>query len=140
MKTLTIASIAFATSLSVFSATANARDVIGKVVAVEEAPYLCTERRDNLSSTPVVMAVAGGLTGNQFGDGNGKVALTALGAIAGAALGSANRRHNEDRIDCQFDGYINVIEYKDRHGNTYQTTRQTQYAMRVGSRLNIRIR
>lgn len=130
----------FMAAISVFPVKANAYETIGKVISVEQAPLMCSERRSNPTSSPFIMGVTGALTGNQFGKGNGKVANTVIGAAAGAYIGSNNKRHNEQRIDCKFDGYINTISYTDRYGREVQTTRQTAHALRVGSRLNIRTR
>lgn len=140
MKNISITSALFASLISVFSSYANAYQTIGTVISTEQAPMMCTERRDNLTSSPFAMAISGGFAGNQFGKGNGKIAMTAVGAAVGAAVGSANRRYNEQRIDCKFDGYISTIEYTDRYGNKFHTTRQSQYALRVGTKLNINVR
>ncbi|WP_343583035.1 glycine zipper 2TM domain-containing protein [Herbaspirillum sp.] len=64
----------------------------GKIVAVQ--PRLVSVNRPNLASA-AVGGLAGGVVGHQFGQGNGKTALTILGAVAGAAAGSQVGRHQE---------------------------------------------
>ena len=39
-------------------------------------------------------AVIGGLIGNQFGDGDGKAAMTVLGAIAGGSIASERKQES----------------------------------------------
>lgn len=138
MNKLTTALIVTATLFA--SASSFAYDAIGTVVKVEEAPMICTERRQNLSSSPFLMGVAGALVGNQIGDGSGQVLATAAGAVVGASVGSSNKRHNSSRVDCKFDGYIATIQYEGTDGYIYQTTRQTERPFRLGSRMNINVR
>lgn len=125
-----------------FSAGAHAsrQEVVGTVVHVEQAPMECYERRNNTTSSPVIMAIAGGLAGNQFGSGSGKKAMTAIGAIAGAATASSNRAYNSDRIDCRSDGYLNTIQYTDRYGRVAQVTKQTASRLPLNARLRVMVR
>jgi uncharacterized protein YcfJ len=57
------------------------------------------------SATPVIVgSIIGGVIGNQFGGGNGKVALTAAGAVLGGSIGNdVSHRRNPD-------GYYVVTE------------------------------
>jgi uncharacterized protein YcfJ len=138
MKTIT--TVSAVVLMSVFAAGAQAYQTIGKVISSERAPMQCKELRDNVTSNPVLMGIAGAAAGHQFGSGNGRKAMTVVGAVVGASVGSSNRQYNDQRMDCRNDGYINVIEYTDRYGNVLHTTRQTEYRLSNGDRLNINVR
>lgn len=63
-----------------------------------------------------VGTLAGGALGSQFGNGNGKTAMTAIGAVAGAAIGdSAAQRANRHQATEWFvrldkGGMISVVQ------------------------------
>ncbi len=55
------------------------------------ALLVCVSACSNVSNQTIgatTGAIAGGVVGNQFGDGNGKIAATAIGALAGGVIGS----------------------------------------------------
>lgn len=88
----------------------------------------------------ILGGVAGGLIGNQFGGGSGNAAMTALGAVAGAATGQNMARgtkcYPRDRVSYiereqeVIDGYIVTVE----SGEEFRT--KTRY--HVGDRVRIR--
>ena len=63
----------------------------------EDTEYYRTNHRrgggDPVGNT-VISGLLGGLVGNQFGDGRGRDAMTVLGTLVGAAVGSDNARRN----------------------------------------------
>lgn len=64
---------------------------VDEQVCWEEEVWL--ERRP--SAAPVVLgAVIGGVVGHQFGDGNGRTAMTVAGAAVGGAVGASVARNN----------------------------------------------
>lgn len=84
----------------------------------------------------VTGAIIGGVIGNQFGNGNGKDAMTVLGAIAGAnvadqprrvIVGSRTEQHCDYRTEYvesrEVDGYVVYYKYGYRQG-TVVTERQ----------------
>ncbi len=125
--------------VAMLSGTVAAYDdeVVGEVVSSRQAPLQCKERSRGVSNNSVVTALIGGAIGNQFGDGNGRAAMTALGAVVGAGVGSSNRQANEGRMDCRSDGYISVIQFVDQYGNVLQTSRKTVHQLRVGTEVLI---
>lgn len=86
-------------------------EVVGTVVRSERAPEVCEERNSGAGSNPLLMGLLGGVIGNQFGSGNGRKAMTAVGAVTGAAM--ANKRDNEleGKYDCSRDGYNHTVRY-----------------------------
>ena len=85
-------------------------------------------------------AIIGGAIGNQFGEGDGKTAMTVLGAIIGAEAGSGGRKtqcRNEinSRVERVFVGYN--VKWKWVH-STGQF--QTMEHFDVGQRIWIELR
>jgi uncharacterized protein YcfJ len=88
----------------------------------------------------IVGGVVGGLVGSRFGGGQGRGAMTALGAVAGAATGQRmtadTKCYMRDRISYiereeeVIDGYIVTIE----GGDEFRT--KTRY--QIGDRVRIR--
>lgn len=80
--------------LSVLSACTSiqqepAHIVYGKVIFMETRQIM--EKQPNLTGA-AVGGITGGFVGYQFGKGNGKTAMTVLGAVAGTAAG---RQYNQ---------------------------------------------
>jgi outer membrane lipoprotein SlyB len=57
----------------------------GTIISTRQ--YMTIENEPN-GTGALIGGILGGVTGNQFGKGNGKTALTVLGVVAGAAVGS----------------------------------------------------
>lgn len=74
----------------------------------------------NQDTGTVVGAVAGGVIGNQFGSGKGKVLATAVGVVAGGIIGSEiGRRMDEHDRRQAMEAEYRALEY----GNDDQPTR-----------------
>ncbi len=109
----------------------------------------------------VLGGIIGGLLGNRFGDGHGRDAATAVGIIAGAAIGSgadrnnrhynsrySNSRYNnrDSRRQCytqrdyyeeqRITGYDVAYEYI---GRTYHTRMQNHPGDRVRIQVNVQV-
>ena len=71
------------------TAIAIRRRVIGLFAGVSLAALLagCAGVSQNESTGAILGGAAGAVLGNQFGDGDGRVVMTALGAILGATVG-----------------------------------------------------
>ena len=139
MKTLAITFIAAMLFISA-NASAARYEVVATVVDSYPAPMDCHEERDNLSSSPLVGAIAGGLAGRQFGGGSGRNWATAAGAIVGASVASSNRAHNQNRITCRNDGYlVNVTYISPVTGREAMTTKQSPNPLRKDTRIKITV-
>jgi outer membrane lipoprotein SlyB len=62
------------------------------VESVRQVQVPAKDNSDHLVGT-IAGGVAGGVVGNQFGGGNGKTALTVLGAVGGALAGREVERN-----------------------------------------------
>ncbi|MFK8053686.1 MAG: glycine zipper 2TM domain-containing protein [Woeseiaceae bacterium] len=106
-----------------------------------------TRRRDGVGRT-IAGAIIGGVIGNQFGDGGGRDAMTALGTVIGAAAANDGQRaesqvrtrterfcetryeyETRDRVE----GYRVTYRYK---GETYTTRTESD----PGDRIRVRVR
>lgn len=85
-------------------------EVVGLVKKSEYSEF-CYKKSDSEAGKKILGAFIGGLIGNQFGSGNGRIAMTILGAGTGAAVtGSSNDR---DIYKCKSDGYENLVFFID---------------------------
>lgn len=100
----------------------------GQVLAVQ--PHQVVEQKANMTGA-VVGGVAGGVVGNQFGKGNGRKAMTALGVVAGAVAGSQVGKSSEVKnvTDLQVkmpDSTVIQVTTNDVGFRTGQTVKITQ--------------
>lgn len=88
--------------------------VQAKVQDVYPAPEICEEgvEKRGSSGATVLGAVLGGVIGNQFGKGGGRVAATVVGAGAGAMIASPSTKRT-GKMNCYRNGYIAVVSYID---------------------------
>ena len=63
----------------------------------------------------------GGAIGNQFGSGNGKKAMTLIGAIAGASIATNKQRTVEHHADTAGHNYQPTMSYKNRSRRVCET-------------------
>lgn len=84
----------------------------GTVIGVQNATMSVND--PNLAGA-AIGGIAGGLIGNQFGKGNGRKALTILGALGGATAGS---QYNSQRV---VQGYAITIRGYDREVFTFNS-------------------
>lgn len=87
------------------------RVAYGKITAVQSRQVLASQA--NLVGA-AIGGMAGGVVGNQFGKGNGKTAMTLLGAVGGALAGSQVHKTETvsevtDLTVCMQDGSIFTI-------------------------------
>lgn len=92
-------------------------DVTGVITSSSKAPEICAKESSN-GSGGFLGAVIGGVIGNQFGSGNGRIAMTVLGAGAGAAIGSSGS--DSKFYKCKSDGYINQVFFQNPVTNKYE--------------------
>ena len=98
------------------------------VLSSYKLPDVC-EKTGDFAST-ALGAVAGAAIGSQFGDGNGKDIMTATGAIVGA-----NMAHSE-KYNCYSQGFSTTIQFYDPYlGYTRNETIKTNYSYRNGHSL-----
>ena len=78
-------------------------------------------KRDNEVLPTLFGGVLGGVIGNQFGKGNGKRAMTVLGAIAGAIIANQHRndRPHRERV-CETTYEQRRVETVDSYRVTYR--------------------
>jgi uncharacterized protein YcfJ len=87
--------------------------VNAKVMSVKKAPELCTEevkKSKTKATSKIGGGIIGGLIGNQFGSGNGRKAMTGLGAILGV-VAVTDRDKKTGKYICKSDGYIATVTY-----------------------------
>ncbi len=74
-----------------------------RLLAFAVMPLLFAGCANNQDSGLAVGAIAGGLVGNQFGKGNGRVLATVAGAVVGGIVGSeiGRRMDEHDRLMAQ---------------------------------------
>jgi outer membrane lipoprotein SlyB len=127
-------------SVSIATVT-NVREVF-KTITLREPITTREEMCENDSGLvgALIGGAAGGLIGNQFGRGTGNVAMTALGAVAGAATGQhvaqGQKCYPRDRVSYVerekdvIDGYIVTVD----NGEEFRT--KSRY--HIGDRVRIR--
>lgn len=119
---------------------AQAQDEVGNIVSVTQlladrtvSEQVCDTTHPTaaapgsaINSGTVIGGIAGALLGSQAGDGNGRVAMAALGAVTGALSGNriANAQPQRtcrimQRTVQQVGGYLVTYEF---NGKTYQAT------------------
>jgi uncharacterized protein YcfJ len=116
------------------------------------------ERRTSSGGGAVLGGIIGGLLGNRFGDGRGRDAATAVGIIAGAAIGSgadkSNRRYSNSRYSNRHNGRRQCYTQRDYYeeqritgydvayeyiGRTYHTRMQNHPGDRVRIQVNVQV-
>ncbi len=98
------------------------------VLSSYKMPDVC-EKTGDFAST-AVGAIAGAAIGSQFGDGNGKDIMTATGAIIGANVA------NSEKYNCYSKGFSTTIQFYDPYlGYTRNEVITTNYAYRNGHNL-----
>ena len=108
------------------------------------------ERRRGGLGRVIAGGIIGGVIGSQFGDGNGREAMTVLGSVVGAASASDKNRHereSEHRVQkyCE-----TTYEYEERDrvegfrvtyefdGKTYTTRTETDPGDEIRVRVDVR--
>jgi len=117
-------------SLLLISSTSAIADiqVPATVISSYKMPDVC-EKTGDFAST-ALGAVAGAAIGSQFGDGNGKDIMTATGAIVGANIA------NSEKYNCYSKGFSTTIQFYDPYlGYTRNEVVNTNYSYSRGSRL-----
>ena len=85
-------------------------EVQAKVHDVERAPEVCRAEHKKSSGNTLLGLVVGGVVGNQFGSGNGRVLATLTGAAVGAAVAAPDKRRT-GKLKCKRNGYRAVVSY-----------------------------
>lgn len=98
------------------------------VLSSYKLPDVC-EKSENFANT-ALGAVAGAAIGSQFGDGSGKDILTATGAVVGANIA------NSENYECYSKGFSTTIQFYDPYlGYIRNETVTTNYPYRNGHSL-----
>ena len=144
MKTLAtaiaIAVLATAASAETVYVRATVTDVQTMVDNIESTdcyPVRVPVRRDNTANV-AAGAIIGGAIGNQFGSGDGKTAMTVLGAILGANSAQNNQRYSEEvvtqcetRYDQVVTGYLITYRWKN-----VESQLVSDYPYQIGDRID----
>ena len=101
--------------------------VMGEVRAIEPI----RERPPGTGKGAVIGGVLGGVVGNQFGHGNGRAAMTVLGAAGGAVAGNNIERNMNKRIV----GYRVSVRLDNGQARTFTEPRLD--GLRVGDRVRV---
>ncbi len=101
--------------------------VLGEVRAIEPI----RERPPGTGKGAVIGGVLGGVVGNQFGHGNGRAAMTVLGAAGGAVAGNNIERNMNKRIV----GYRVSVRLDNGQARTFTEPRLD--GLRVGDRVRV---
>lgn len=88
----------------------------GTITAVQHRQVISSQ--PNLAGA-AIGGVAGGVVGNQFGKGNGKTAMTVLGAVGGALAGS--QVHKTETMS-----EVTDLTVRLQHGAVFTVTTQPQ--------------
>ena len=106
---------------------ALASDHRGKVSGIEPI----RERPPGTGKGAVIGGVLGAVVGNQFGHGNGRAAMTVVGAAGGAVAGNNVERNVSKRVI----GYRVSVRLDNGSSRTYEESRID--GLRVGDRVRI---
>jgi len=101
--------------------------LMGEVRAIEPI----RERPPGTGKGAVIGGVLGGVVGNQFGHGNGRAAMTVLGAAGGAVAGNNVERNMNKRIV----GYRVSVRLDNGQARTFTEPRLE--GLRVGDRVRV---
>ena len=108
--------------------------VSANALKIEKADLICGSRNSSNSPsllTTVLLTTVGGVIGNQFGGGSGKVAATILGAGAGAGLGVAvaslddGGTTSDGAYNCKESGFLALVQYRHPDTNMVMTDNVT---------------
>ena len=133
MKTnfLTIATmLALSTPAFADSVNGNVQDHYKTVI--DQSPHIVEICKDvNVSNGPgpndtggaIIGGILGGVIGNQFGKGDGKTAMTGIGAITGAIMGGQNKNQGS-HVERQC---FTETRYKETTRDTYSHSTITFY-------------
>lgn len=96
------------TTSSIAAPGAPTYRVDAMVQSMERAPDMCVQKKES-DGNALIGALIGGVIGNQFGGGKGRVAMTVVGAGAGAAVASKGGKYG--KTECSRDGYVATVSY-----------------------------
>lgn len=87
---LAVCSFGISAGQNQYGVVTDVQPIFGQQQQVQQQqPYeVCEKERGNGN---LIGAGIGGLVGNQFGKGKGKIAMTVLGAVAGSQVGNTKR-------------------------------------------------
>tara|TARA_R110001583_G_scaffold174017_4_gene328244 strand:+ start:319 stop:777 length:459 start_codon:yes stop_codon:yes gene_type:complete len=79
--------------------------------SIDKAPSVCSSNGDGRGN-PLLGGAVGGLVGNQFGSGKGRVAMTLLGIGIGVNVAKGDKRKGS-KLKCSSNGYIASVSFND---------------------------
>jgi uncharacterized protein YcfJ len=126
MKTTHFMKIGFVALISAATAACSSTPstptyrVDAYIQSMERAPDKCVQKTEG-GGNSIVGALIGGVIGNQFGSDSGRVAMTVLGAGAGAAIAGSGGK--KGKTQCSRDGYIATVSYIHPASNQMVTKR-----------------
>ena len=133
MKYVLLTSLVLATATPALAETTQAtvRDHFKTVI--EQQPYrveVCKDvqvpqKNEMNTEGAIIGGIIGGVIGNQFGKGNGKDAMTGIGALSGAIIGGQDKgpRNYTTQRQCQIE-----TRYEETQREVYSHSTVTFYA------------
>jgi outer membrane lipoprotein SlyB len=105
--------IAVTSLLGACASNYQTHSVDALVMSVEQAPEQCGYPRDNNGGKIIAGGIIGGVAGNQFGGGKGRIAMTLLGTVLGMKVADGSDRNDPDKnkLVCRSDGYNVTLTY-----------------------------
>lgn len=109
--------------------------ITGEVIS---SKYYERCRQKSNSGDRWVGRIAGGLVGNQFGGGNGRVLMTLLGVGVGDKIVDNSTKDKKDLYDCK-GGYINKVVYLDNFDNMRYHLIKDKRSKRLGTLIEFKL-
>lgn len=127
MKSLLLTSVIITSLVASGCSSMGSRDThIGEVVYSTPMPKKCRKDSPNLFKVLAYTAV-GVAVGSQFGGGNGKKAMQAIGGTTGLLASTSG--HDAKKLICETPGYFTRVQYSDK-----MTLRNTVVTIKTADR------
>jgi hypothetical protein len=83
------------------------------VLDISEAPEVCYQdkRKSGGIGKPLLGFLIGGIVGNQFGGGSGRILSTVAGAGIGTIIATDTPKPASGKYHCERNGYIAIVSY-----------------------------
>ena len=133
MKYVLLTSLVLATATPALAETSKATIQDHYKTVIEQQPYrveVCKDvqvpqKNEMNTEGAIIGGIIGGVIGNQFGKGNGKDAMTGIGALSGAIIGGQDKgpRNYTTQRQCQIE-----TRYEETQRDVYSHSTVTFYA------------
>jgi hypothetical protein len=114
--------------------------VSANVLNIKKSDLICGSRSSSNSPsllTTLLLTTVGGVIGNQFGGGSGKIAATIIGAGAGLGIAAASSSDgvaaSDGQYNCRENGFSALVQYRHPNTNVVMTDNVT-LSQNVGKR------